>query len=138
MLTSINHKLDAIYGSGTQYAVLNEVTPQSFTQGEIIPSAASKQLASRVTLADAGIFLALAIGMFIAWHLSRIYHSHQWTKTILKKSFVHYQQPLEEPAESETLHPDQDCVGDPPPADGRIKESWLPPYARAFYAGWRH
>jgi hypothetical protein len=39
MLTSINSKIDAIYASGVQYAMLDEVRPQSFT-GAVISDAA--------------------------------------------------------------------------------------------------
>ena len=137
MLTSINNKIDAIYASGTQYAVLNEVKNQSFTSGEIQEVAVKNQAVPQVTTADAGFLLAAMISIFIAWHLSRIYHSHQWTKTILRKSFAVYKEPYQVPAAPNAIHLDQDCVADLPLPDGRIKESWLPPYARASYMGWR-
>ncbi len=137
MLTSINNKIDAMYGSGTQYAVLNEVKPQSFSGNEIQDIALKNDMALPLSASDAGYLLAAAISIFIAWHVSRLYHSHQWTKTILRKSYVHYTQPYRTPAMPEAIHLDQDCVTDEPLPDGRIKRSWLPPHAVALYSGWR-
>jgi hypothetical protein len=141
MLTSINSKIDAIYTAGVQFTVLNEVKPQSYT-GERIQDVAFKsqgpvQLAPQFAPSNAGLMIAGLIAVFLSWHLSRIYHSHQWTKTILKKSFTHYREPYVRPAEPGEIHCDQDCVGDAPSDDGAIRDSWLPPHAKRLYATWR-
>jgi hypothetical protein len=141
VLTSINNKIDAIYTSGTQLAVLNEVKPQAYTANKIQDIAFKNhdpvQLAPQLVPLNAGLMIAAAIAIFISWHLSRIYHSHQWTKRILKKTFNHYSEPYLKPVPAEPLHTDQDCVSDAPLDDGAIKESWLPPHAKALYAVWR-
>ena len=140
MLTSINNKIDAIYASGTQYAVLNEVKPQSFT-GDAVQNVAFKdqspvQLAPQTLPVNAGLMVVAMIAIFVSWHVSRAYHAHQWTKTILKKTYTHYRQPYQPPEPAAALHLDQDCVGDAPQPDGRIKESWLPAHAKEVYSAW--
>jgi hypothetical protein len=135
MLTSINSKIDAISDSGTQYAVLNEVKPQSFNGEEVQQVASRDQILPQASSVNTAFMLAGVIAIFISWHLSRIYHNHQWSKRILRKSFAHYDGPYILPAKREAIHPDQDCAGDPPAEDGRIKVSWLPMHVRGFYAG---
>jgi hypothetical protein len=141
MLTSINSKIDAIYTTGVQYAVLNEVKPQSYAgervQDVTFKSPGPAQIAPQLVPANAGLMIAAMISIFISWHISRLYHSHQWTKTILRKTFTQYCEPYLIPTPPEPLHADQDCVGDPPREDGSIKESWLPPHAKELYAVWR-
>ncbi|NJM35245.1 MAG: hypothetical protein HC850_11630 [Rhodomicrobium sp.] len=135
MLTSINSKIDAIYDSGTQYAVLNEVKQQSFNGGEVQQVAFRDQVFPQASSINTAFMLVGVISIFVSWHLSRLYYNHQWSRRILKKNFAQYDSPYIMPSKRETIHIDQDCAGDPPPEDGRIKVSWLPMHVRGFYAG---
>jgi hypothetical protein len=136
VLTSINAKLDELNASGAQVAVLNEVKPQSYSADEPRDVGYQYSAPAGAEQMNAGYVIAAFIAIFVSWHVSRLYHTHQWTKRILRKTFASYSEPHVMPARREPLHLDQDCVGDPPLPDGRLKESWLPGNARALYAGW--
>lgn len=127
MLTSINGKIDAIYASGMQVAVLNEVNTQSYSSGDIQPAVFRESAASGLSPVNAALILMAMISMVVSWHISRIYHTHQWTKIILKKTFAQYRPAHPVPVKYEPIHPDQDCVGQAAVPDGRIKDAWLPP-----------
>lgn len=81
---------------------------------------------------QAAFVIVSLIALFISWHLSRIYHTHQWTKRLLRKTYSQYNRAYPVAKAAEPLHPDQDCVGDPPPPDGRIKDSWLPAHVHEY------
>ncbi len=136
VLTSINGKLDDLNASGAQVAVLNEVKPQSFTGNDVQQIVYREAAPSVGTSMQAGFLLAAMISIFVSWHTSRIYHTHQWTKRMLKKTFTTYSEPHIVPARRDPVHVDQDCVGDPPRPDGRIKQSWLPAHAKELYVSW--
>jgi hypothetical protein len=127
MLTSINGKIDGIYASGTQVAVLSEVNNNGFSVTDVQRPVYRERTASTLSPVNAALFLAAVASMVVSWHMSRIYHTHLWTKTILKKTFAQYRPPYQPPVPSEPLHPDQDCTGQPAIPDGRIKDAWLPP-----------
>ncbi|WP_125461592.1 MULTISPECIES: hypothetical protein [Rhodomicrobium] len=130
MLTSINGKIDIIHASGTQIAVLSDVKNQTYTVNDGRMPVYRERANSSLSPLNAGLFLAGVIAMLVSWHMSRIYHTHIWTKTILKKTFGQYRPAYQVPARAEPLHPDQDCVGEPATPDGRIKDAWLPPSVR--------
>lgn len=131
VLTSISGKLDEIGVSNGDVTAVNEVKSQNSDLKEPRISLYREAQASGGIPTQTIIIVASLIGVFISWHLSRIYHNHQWTKRLLRKTYAHYDRsyPIPEPAE---LHPDQDCVGDPPPPDGRIKDSWLPAHVHEY------
>lgn len=136
VLTSIDNKIDALNMQNTQYTMLNEVKPQSYSAEEVQQVVYQEAIPSHATPMQAGFLIAAILSIFVSWHVSRIYHTHQWTKRILQKSFAHFREPHFIPEPGEPLHVDQDCVVDAPRPDGRIKDSWLPPHARKLYAAW--
>lgn len=131
ILTSISGKLDDLGVAGVEIGAANEVKPRSLDLKEPRISLYREAQASAGTPTQTIIIVMSLIGVFVSWHISRIYHTHQWTKRLLRKTYAHYDRihPVQEPAE---LHPDQECVGDPPPADGRIKDSWLPAHVHEY------
>lgn len=136
VLTSINDKLELMNVSNAQVAVLNEVKSSSYPQDEIQQIAFHQSMSQPINPVQVGLIIAALISIFVSWHLSRIYHSHEWTKKILSKTFSPLNEPYIAPAKREFIHLDQDCVGDGPLPDGRIKDSWLPPHAKQLYAAW--
>lgn len=127
MVTSINSKLEVLNSPGTQYAVLNETKTQSYSGGELQQVVLKDNTQSSMTPLNAALMLTAMISLFASWHFSRIYHKHQWTKSILRKTFSQYGAAYRQTATYEPIHMDQDCIGDPALPDGRIKDSWLPP-----------
>jgi hypothetical protein len=128
VLTSINGKMDEFNASNLQYAALSDYGRErpAVRRGEQIVM--SHQTQSSLTPTHVGLALIAMISVFVSWHLSRIYHAHEWTKTVLRKNYAPYAEPYHMTEPREALHGDQDCVGDPPRPDGRIKDSWLPHY----------
>jgi hypothetical protein len=137
VLTSINSKLVTSELSGAQYAVLNEVKPNSLSDVEAREVVMAVQPQSAVTSSNAAIALIAVVSIFVSWHFSRLYHNHEWTKSVLRKRYAAFTEPYTVPVPHEPLHLDQDCVGDPPPPDGGIKNSWLPTHLRRLDAGQR-
>ena len=137
VLTSISGKLDEFGASNLQYAALSDVTRERSPVGEAQQIVMSHQTAPSVTPMHIGLLLVAMISVFVSWHLSRIYHTHEWTKTVLRKNYAYYTEPYRAPDAREALHTDQDCVGDPPRPDGRIKDSWLPCHVTRLDTGWR-
>lgn len=136
VLTSINNKIDVFNATTTEVAVLNEVKNQSYRstgESEIVPRQSSFK---SFDVMDAGYALMVLMAVFASWHFSRIYHTHLWTKKILRKNYAQNSGPAVDPAPRELIHMDQDCIAEPPSIDGRIKDSWLPPHARSMRAGW--
>lgn len=125
-LTAIDRKIDTLNLAETQYTVMEEVKNTSFTTAALPDVRQSVQPPAQLTPASAGLYLGMFIGFFVIWHISKIYHLHQWTNSTLSKKLSHYKPSYFVPAPREVLHPDQDCAGDPPSPDGRIKGSWLP------------
>ncbi len=136
VLTSINGNLEALNASGTQVSVLSEVKQDSYRGEEPEQIAYQRSEAVRASPVQAGFIIATFIAIFLSWHFSRLYHTHQWTKKILRKSFAPYREPYITAVPREPVHLDQDCVSDAPLPDGRVKESWLPGHAKALYATW--
>ena len=136
VLASINGKLNELSASNLQYAALSDISRESPPSGEAQQIVMSHQAQPFVTPMHAAIVLIAMVSIFVSWHLSRIYHTHEWTKTVLRKNFANYTEPYRTPGPQEALHTDQDCVGDPPSPDGRIKDSWLPYYVTRLDAGW--
>ncbi len=136
ILTSIDNKIDTLNMHNAQYATLNEVKPQSYTGDDVHQILYNEAMPYYASPAQAGLLIAGILSIFISWHISRIYYTHQWTKRILRKSFAHFSEPHVMMQPREALHKDQDCVGDAPLPDGRIKASWLPPHARQLYSDW--
>lgn len=137
VLASISGKLDEFIQPNLQYAALNDIDREKQPAGEVKQIVMSHQAQPFVTPMHAGLVLIAMISVFVSWHLSRIYHTHEWTKMVLRKNFALYAQPYRTPEPQEALHTDQDCVGDPPSPDGRIKDSWLPCHFTRLDAGWR-
>ena len=137
ILTTISGKLDQISLSNLQYASIADVGPDRAPVGEVAQIAMSHQTQPVATPHHFGLVLFAMISVFVSWHLSRIYHTHEWTKTVLRKNYAYYTEPCRAPETREALHTDQDCVGDPPSPDGRIKNSWLPYYVTRLDAGRR-
>ena len=126
VLTTINTKLDEFNASNIQYAALTDVGPVKSSGRQVGQMAMRHQPQPFATPMHVGLVLIAGISVFVSWHLSRIYHTHEWTKTVLRKNFAPYTEPYRASETCEALHMDQDCVGDPPSPDGRIKDSWLP------------
>lgn len=137
ILTSIDQKIDAINMQNSQFAMLNEVKHQNYSSTDVQQIAYHEAIPLPATPAQAGFLVAAILCAFVSWHLSKLYHNNQWTNRILRKSFAHFNEPHVVPKSRVELHLDQDCVGDSPSPDGRIKSSWLPPHAQKLYAGWR-
>ena len=137
VITSINGKLDEFNASNLQYASLSDVKRETRPSGEAEQIVMSHQAAPFVTPTHVGLVLIAMVSVFVSWHLSRIYHTHEWTKTVLRKNYAYYTEPYRAPETREALHTDQDCVGDPPSPDGRIKDSWLPCHVTRLDAGSR-
>ncbi len=135
VLTSISGKLDEFNVTNLQYAALGDVGRERPQLGEVAQIAMSHQTQPFVTPLHFGLVLFAMISVFVSWHLSRIYHTHEWTKTVLRKNYAYYTEPYGVPETRDALHTDQDCVGDPPLPDGRIKNSWLPYYVNRLDAG---
>jgi hypothetical protein len=136
VLTSINNKMDQNDLYNTQYTVLNEVSPQSYRGENLNEPAAVASSSIGISPVYAALMIAGFIGVFLTWHISRVYHDQLWSKQILGKSYSQYREPLVEPRKAEPLHYDQEAVFDAPLLDGQIKDSWLPPKAQKIYAGW--
>ena len=136
VIASINWKLNELNASNLQYVAFGDVSRESRPAGEAQQLVMSHQTQPFVTPTLAGIVLIAMISVFVSWHLSRIYHTHEWTKTVLRKNYANYTEPYRTPEPQEALHTDQDCVGDPPSPDGRIKDSWLPYYVTRLDTGW--
>lgn len=137
VLTSIDKKIDTVNMQNSQFAMLNEVGHQNYSSSEPQQIAYQEAIQLPASPAEAGFLVAVVLSIFVSWHLSRVYHANQWTKKVLRKSFAYFNEPRVIPKPGAELHPDQDCVGDSPSPDGRIKSSWLPPHAQKMYAGWR-
>jgi hypothetical protein len=132
VLTSISGKLDGLGMSGVEVATLNEVKPHSADAKEPHISFYREAESSLSNPAQGVLFVASVIAIFVSWHISRIYHNHQWTKRLLRKTYAQYNRPYPLRQDADLLHPDQDCVGDPPPPDGSIKDSWLPAHVHEY------
>ena len=126
VLTSISGKLDGINASNIQYAYLVDTMRQKSAADDIQEMAMTHETQPFVTSTQAGLALIAMISVFASWHLSRLYHTHEWTKAVLRKNFTLYTDQYRVAETRDVLHADQDCVGDPPSPDGRIKNSWLP------------
>lgn len=137
LLTSISQKLDAFNLPDTEVAVLNEVKPQSFRIGEIQAGDFQKSASAATAPVSAFFFISVTIFAFVSWHMSRIFHMRQWTNRALRTRIAPYHHPHVATRRPEQIHPDQDCVSDPPAPDGGIKPSWLPDHARQNYVDWR-
>ena len=137
LLTSISEKLDALDLPETEVAVLNEVKPQSFNLGEIPVSDFQKSSVSPTPPVSMFFLVSTAIFAFVSWHLSRAFYSRQWANKALRTKIAPYHHPHVAAIQPEPLHPDQDCVNDPPDPDGGIKPGWLPDHARRNYVDWR-
>ena len=136
VLTSIDNKIDDLGARNTQYSVLSNIKPQSFSDEDVQQIVYHEALPLRGISLQTGFMIAAILSIFVSWHVSRIYHSHQWTKRILRKSFNGFSEPYVAGKSREALHVDQDCIVDPPRPDGRIKDSWLPPRVRQIHAQW--
>jgi hypothetical protein len=137
LLTSISQKLDAFNLPDTEVAILNEVKPQSFRLDEIHSGEFQKSASAATTPVSAFFLLSVTIFAFVSWHMSRIFHTRQWTNKALRTNIAPYHHPHVAARPREPIHPDQDCVSDPPMQDGGIKPSWLPDHARQNYVDWR-
>jgi hypothetical protein len=136
-LTFISVKLDEFNVNNLQYAAIGDLDRERPPVGDVAQIAMSHRAQPPVTPLHFGLVLFAMISVFVSWHLSRIYHTHEWTKTVLRKNYAYYTEPYRESETRETLHADQDCVGDPPLPDGRIKDSWLPWHITRLDAGSR-
>jgi hypothetical protein len=132
VLTSISGKLDDINSSGMQIAIADEVKAENFPQTAIKTSLYQEATTSSSESIPTWMIIPAVLSIFISWHMARVYYTHQWTHRLLRKTYAHYNHPLVTPKSRDLIHPDQDCVGDPPRADGRIKNSWLPLHAQPF------
>jgi hypothetical protein len=137
VLTSISGKLDELSTSNLQYAVLSDTGREKPSVAMAEQIVMSHEARSFVTPSNVGLALLSMVSIFVSWHLSRLYHTHEWTKAVLRKNFTLYAEPYRIPAPPETLHADQDCVGEPAVPDGRIKDSWLPLYITRLDTGWK-
>ena len=137
ILAVISGKLDELTPPNLQYTALNDIGRERLPAGEVKQIVMSHQVQPFVTPMHVGLALIAMISIFVSWHLSRIYHTHEWTKMVLRKNFAPYAEPYRTPEAQEVLHADQDCVGDPPSPDGRIKNSWLPQHFTRLDTGWR-
>jgi hypothetical protein len=137
ILTSIDSKLEADNQIGVRYAVLNSSQSQGLGGEAVQQISMAEEAKPLITHSSAGFTLIAMISVFLSWHFSRIYHSHEWTKAILKKRYAYYTEPYRPAQPAQPLHPDQDCVSDPVPADGRIRKSWLPANLQRLDAEWQ-
>jgi hypothetical protein len=126
VLTLINYKIDRNNPDNIQVAALSDVTRTSAAGGSMEHAVMLRQSQPTLSPVHAGLGLLALASIFASWHLSRIYHTHEWTKMVMRKNFAPYAEPYVKPHAPEALHADQDCIGDPPAPDGRIKDSWLP------------
>lgn len=124
-LTAIDRKIDTLNLAETQYTVMDEVKT-SFSTAALPDERQSIQPPVQFTPGSIGVYIAFSIGFFVIWHISKLYHLHQWTKATLSKKLSLYKQTYAAPAPREALHPDQECSSDAPSMNGRIKDSWLP------------
>lgn len=137
VLTSIDAKLEADNQTGLRYAALNSAQSKAIGDGAVQQISMAEDAKPLVTHSSAGFALIAMMGVFLSWHFSRIYHTHEWTKAILKKRYAYYTEPYRPAQPSEPLHPDQDCVSELAPADGRIRKRWLPSNLRRLDAEWQ-
>lgn len=137
VLTSINSKMNKLDFKNTEVAVLNEVKTQSYTGSELadVPQTVVPASTDFPYMMAALAIAALTI-TFVTWHLSRLYHNQQWSKRILRKSYVYGREPIVDIHSREILHEDQDAIFEKPLPDGRITDGWLPPRAQKLYEGW--
>ena len=131
MLHSISGKLDELGISGVEVASISEVKQLSADTKEPRISF-YKESDSSGRPGNGFVVIASIIAVFVSWHFSRIYHNHQWTKRLLRKTYAQYNRAYPTEPRAGPLHPDQDCVGDPPPSDGAIKDSWLPAHVHEY------
>lgn len=125
-LTAIDRKIDTLELAETQFTVMDEVKNTSFTTAALPDVRQNLQSPVQMTPAGTGIYLGMLAGFFVIWHISKIYHLHQWTNSTLRKKLSHYKQTYVVPAQQEALHPDQECAGLESAINERIKDSWLP------------
>jgi hypothetical protein len=126
VLTLINYKIDRNNPTNIQVAALSDVVRTGSTSSNIGHAVMLHQSQPTLSPVHAGLGLLALASLFASWHLSRIYYTHEWTKMVLRKNFAPYAEPYVKAVTPDPLHADQDCVGDPPVPDGRIKDSWLP------------
>lgn len=126
VLTLINYKIDRNNPTNIQVAALSDVIRTGSAGGNTERALLIHQPQTTVSPVHAGLGLIALASIFASWHLSRIYYTHEWTKMVLRKNFAPYAEPYVKPFTPDALHADQDCIGDPPAPDGRIKDSWLP------------
>ena len=132
ILTSISGKLDELSTGSVEFGALNEVKPQSSDLKEHRISLYQQTETSGNGLVQAVMIIAAVIAVVVSWHLSRIYYCHQWTKRLLRKTHAYDDRIYAMADSANAIHPDQDCVGDPPRPDGRIKDSWLPAHVHEY------